>query len=130
MDELLRWVTPIMQFRRTAVADTDLLGPRIAAGDKVVLCYAAANRDPAVFADPDRLDLGRRPNPHLAFGVGPHYCIGSHLAALEARTMLDALRPHLSRLRLAGPPVRLASSFVNGIKSLPFSVAGRADSAA
>ncbi len=130
VDELLRWVTPIMQFRRTAVADTELHGRQLAAGDKVVLYYVAANRDEAVYADPDRLDLGRRPNPHLAFGVGPHYCIGSHLASLEARAMLDALRPHLSRLRLAGPPVRLASSFMNGIKSLPVEFADRAGSAA
>ena len=130
VDELLRWVSPIMQFRRTAVTDTDLHGRPIRAGDKVVLYYVSANRDEAVYADPDRLDLGRRPNPHLAFGVGPHYCVGSHLAALEARTFLDQLRPHLARLRLAGPPVRLASSFMNGIKSLPVTFDGRAESAA
>jgi hypothetical protein len=122
VDELLRWVSPTMQFRRTAVADTELRGQPIRAGDKVVLYYISANRDEAVYPDPDRLDLGRSPNPHLAFGVGPHYCVGSHLAQLEARAMLDALRPLLPRLRLAGPPTRLGSTFVNGIKSLPMAL--------
>jgi cytochrome P450 len=119
VEELLRWVTPIMQFRRTAVRDTTLAGQPIAAGDKVVLYYAAANRDPAVFADPDRLDLARDPNPHLAFGVGPHFCLGASLARVEARALLSALRPYLPTLELTGPPVRLASNFVNGLKSLP-----------
>jgi cytochrome P450 len=123
VDELLRWITPIMQFRRTAVADTELDGQRIEAGQKVVLYYISANRDEAVFGEPDRLDLGRQPNPQLAFGVGPHYCLGSHLAHLEARILLDTLRPHLTRLRLAGPVTRLESSFMNGLKSAPMTVA-------
>lgn len=122
VDELLRWVSPTMQFRRTAVRNTVLDGQPLQAGDKVVLYYISANRDEEVFAEPDRLDLGRRPNPHLAFGVGPHYCLGSHLAHLEAATLLDTLRPYLPRLRRVGPTVRLASSFVNGIKSLPLTV--------
>ncbi len=124
VDEFLRWVSPIMQFRRTATADTELGGRQLAAGDKVVLYYVSANRDPAAFTGPDRLDLARRSNPHLAFGVGSHYCLGSHLAPLEARALLDALRPELPRLRALGPPVRLASNFVNGIKSFPISLAG------
>jgi cytochrome P450 len=119
VDELLRWVTPIMQFRRTSTVDTELDGQPIRAGDKVVLYYVSANRDERAFAVPDRLDLSRRPNPHLAFGVGPHYCLGSHLAHREAQELLDALRPHLPRLRSAGPAVRLESSFMNGIKALP-----------
>jgi len=119
VDELLRWITPIMQFRRTAVRDTELDGQRIEAGQKVVLYYISANRDERVFAGPDRLDLARRPNPHLAFGVGPHYCLGSHLAHTEARILIDALRPHLTRLRPAGPVVRLEANFMNGIKSAP-----------
>jgi cytochrome P450 len=122
VDELLRWVTPIMQFRRTASADTELDGQRIEAGQKVVLYYISANRDEAVFTDPDQLDLGRQPNPQLSFGTGPHYCLGSQLAHLEARTVLDVLRPHLGRLRLAGPVVRLESNFMNGIKSAPMSL--------
>ena len=124
VDEFLRWVTPIMQFRRTAAADTCLEGQQIREGDKVVLYYISANRDEAVFARPGRLDLGRQPNPHLAFGVGPHYCLGSHLAHLEARILLDTLRPHLHRLRLTGPAVRLESTFMNGIKALPMALTG------
>jgi cytochrome P450 len=124
VDELLRWITPIMQFRRTSTVDTELDGQPIRAGDKVVLYYASANRDERVFAVPDRLDLSRRPNPHLAFGVGPHFCLGSHLAHLEAQVLLDTLRPHLFRLRLAGSVVRLESTFMNGIKALPMEFAG------
>jgi len=122
VDELLRWVTPIMQFRRTATVDAELSGQRILAGQKVVLYYISANRDEAVFRHPDRLDLGRTPNPHLSFGAGPHFCLGSHLARLEARMLIDALRPHLAGLRLTGPAVRLESSFMHGIKSLPMAL--------
>lgn len=119
VEELLRWVTPIMQFRRTATRDTSLDGQPIAAGDKVVLYFVSANRDEAVFDRPDRLDLGRADNPHLAFGIGPHFCLGAHLARLEAATLLDTLRPVLSRLELAGPVVRMESNFMNAITSLP-----------
>jgi cytochrome P450 len=124
VDELLRYVSPVMQFRRTALADTELGGQRIAAGDKVVLYFVSANRDEGVFRDPDSLDLRRRPNPHLAFGVGPHYCVGSHIAHLEAQVLLDAMRPHLRRLCLAGPVVRMESTFMSGIKSLPMAFGG------
>ena len=119
VEEMLRWVTPIMQFRRTAVADTVLDGQPIAAGDKMVLYYISANRDERVFAEPDRLRLDRSPNPHLAFGVGPHYCLGARLAKTEAAALFGLLRPHLPRLAFTGPPVRLRSNFMNGIKSLP-----------
>jgi cytochrome P450 len=127
VEELLRWVTPIMQFRRTATRDTELDGQRIGEGDKVVLYFVSANRDEAVFDAPDSLDVGRTPNPHLAFGIGPHFCLGAHLARLEATVLLDELRPHLSRLELTGPVVRLESNFMNGIKSMParFARAGR-----
>jgi cytochrome P450 len=119
VEELLRWVTPIMQFRRTAVCDTELDRQPIRAGDKVVLSYTSANRDEAVFPAPDRLDLGRPANPHLAFGVGAHMCLGARLARLEAAALLEALRPHLTRFELAGPPARMASNFMNGVKSMP-----------
>ncbi|MFC4014138.1 cytochrome P450 [Nonomuraea purpurea] len=119
VEELLRWVTPIMQFRRTARRDTVLCGRRIAAGDKVILYYISANRDAAVFPDPDRLDLGRAPNPHLAFGTGPHFCLGAHLARLEAGELLSALLPHLPALRRAGPAERMRSTFMNAIVRLP-----------
>jgi cytochrome P450 len=119
VEELLRHVSPVMQFRRTAVVDTELDGQPIAAGDKVVLYYVSGNRDEAVFADPMRLDLTRRPNPHLSFGQGPHFCLGAALARLEAAAMLEALGPDLARLELAAPPQRLQSNFVNGLKAMP-----------
>ncbi|WP_257902755.1 cytochrome P450 [Saccharothrix obliqua] len=119
VEELIRWITPIMQFRRTAVRDTELGGQRIAEGDKVVVYYTSANRDAAVFTDPDRLDLGRDPNRHLSFGIGPHFCLGAHLARLELRALLTAVLPHLGGLALTGPPVRMASNFVNAVKSMP-----------
>ncbi|HEU4425844.1 MAG TPA: cytochrome P450 [Pilimelia sp.] len=118
-EEMLRWVTPIMQFRRTATADTELSGQPIRAGDKVVIYYISANRDEAVFAKPDRLDVARSPNPHLAFGTGPHTCLGARLAHAEFQALLRLLLPHLRRFELTGPPRRLESNFVNGIKSMP-----------
>lgn len=124
VEELIRWVTPIMQFRRTATADTELSGRHIAEGDKVVLYYTSANRDERRFAGADTLDLGRDPNPHLAFGIGPHYCLGAHLARLELATLLTWLRPHLSGLALTTTPVRLESNFVNAVKSMPARLVG------
>jgi cytochrome P450 len=117
--ELVRFITPIMQFRRTATRDTSLCGQDIQAGDKVVLYYVSANRDAAVFTDPGQLDLGRDPNPHLAFGIGAHFCLGSHLARLELAALLNELRPYLAGLELNGAPARLESNFVNGVKSMP-----------
>lgn len=125
IEELLRWVSPTMQFRRTATADTELAGQEIAAGDKVVLYYIAANRDPEVFDDPHTLRFDRPSNPHLAFGIGPHFCLGANLARLELRALLTALASDLPSLRLAGAPVRLASNFVNGLKGLPLSLEER-----
>ena len=119
VDEFLRVVTPIMQFRRTATRAVELAGAAIGAGDKVVLFYGSGNRDERVFTAPDRVDLARDPNPHLAFGIGPHFCLGSHLARLESATLLAELRPYLARLRLDGAVVRLESNFVNGIKAMP-----------
>jgi cytochrome P450 len=119
VEELIRWVTPIMQFRRTATRDIELCGELIPAGAKVVLYYVSANRDPAVFAQPDQLKLDRDPNPHVSFGAGPHYCLGAHLARLELGELLNAMRPYLQTLELTGSVERLASNFVNGVKSMP-----------
>jgi cytochrome P450 len=119
VEEFLRWVSPIMQFRRTAVQDTELNGQPIKAGDKIMLYYVSANRDEEVFPHADQLDLQRTPNPHVAFGIGPHFCLGAHLARLEAVTLFEMLRPHLPRFELTGPVVRLKSNFMNGIKSMP-----------
>jgi cytochrome P450 len=119
VEELLRWVSPITHMRRTATRDVELRGQRIRAGEKVVLWYASANRDEEVFERPFRFDVRRRPNRHLAFGVGEHFCLGSHLARMETRVLFEELLRRLPDLDLAGPVRRLASNFVNGIVSMP-----------
>ncbi|MEU1011865.1 cytochrome P450 [Streptomyces sp. NPDC005890] len=120
VDELLRWHPPVLTFRRTAVRDTELAGREIRAGDKVVVFHASANRDERVFTAPDRLDLARSPNPHVSFGDGPHVCLGGHFARLQLRLLHEEVLRVLPRPpRLAGPPRRLVSNFINGIKSLP-----------
>ncbi|MFC5213449.1 cytochrome P450 [Streptomyces coerulescens] len=122
VDELLRWHPPVLTFRRTAAQDTELAGRRIRAGDKVVVFHASANRDERVFTDPDRLDLSRTPNPHVSFGDGPHVCLGAHFARLQLRVLYGETLRTLPALRPAGPPERLVSNFINGIKSLPLQI--------
>jgi cholest-4-en-3-one 26-monooxygenase len=119
-EEIVRWVSPVNMFRRTAVHDTELSGQRVAAGDKVVVFYSSANRDDGAFASPDQFDVGRDPNPHVGFGGGgPHFCLGRHLAALELRILLQALTERMPGIRLDGEPSRLRSNFINGIKHMP-----------
>jgi cytochrome P450 len=120
-DEMLRWWTPVIHFRRTATEDTELAGQRIAAGDKVVVYFASANRDPRVFDDPDTFDVGRSAGDHLSFGHGPHYCLGSMLGKAQLVAMFDALLDRLVEVRAAGEPRRLRSNFQHGIKHLPIS---------
>jgi cytochrome P450 len=105
--------------RRTATRDVELRGQQIRAGEKVVLWYASANRDEEVFEKPFRFDVRRRPNRHLAFGIGEHFCLGSHLARMETRVIFEELLRRLPDLELAGPVQRLRSNFVNGIVSMP-----------
>jgi cytochrome P450 len=119
VEEMLRFWTPVMHFRRTAVSDVRLSDVDIRAGDKVVVWFSSANRDPAVFPDPDTFDVGRTPNDHLTFGHGPHFCLGAHLARVQLRAMFDAVLDQLGFVELAGEPVRLRSNFQNGLKSLP-----------
>ncbi len=119
IEEMLRYVSPIMCFRRTAQRDLELGGEAIREGDRVVIWYASANRDAEVFEDPDRFDVGRRPNDHLGFGIGPHFCLGAHLARLEIRIMFEELLRRLPDIELDGPVARLRSDFVNGIKRMP-----------
>ncbi|MEV0431407.1 cytochrome P450 [Micromonospora sp. NPDC050495] len=119
VDELLRWWTPVMVFRRTATADTAVAGVPVRAGQKVVVSFASANRDERVFADPDRLDLARHPNPHLVFGHGPHFCLGAHLARCQLRALVGALLAGTTSISYAGPPVFLRSTFQRGVKRLP-----------
>ncbi|MBO1335523.1 cytochrome P450 [Streptomyces sp. VRA16 Mangrove soil] len=118
VDELLRRHPPVLTFRRTANEDTTLSGTRIAKGDKVVVLHASANHDERVFPDPFRLDPARSPNPHVSFGDGPHVCLGAHFARLQLRVLYEEVGRALPTLTLAGPPRRLVSNFINGIKEL------------
>ncbi|ETK31925.1 cytochrome P450 [Microbispora sp. ATCC PTA-5024] len=125
-DEIVRWVSPVNLFRRTATADTEIRGQRIGEGDKVVVFYASANRDADVFADPDVFDVGRDPNPQIGFGGGgAHFCLGNHLAKLELRVLYEVLAQRLPEIRQTGEARRLRSNFINGIKTLPVSLKGR-----
>jgi cholest-4-en-3-one 26-monooxygenase len=120
VEEMLRWVTPVMQFQRTAQRETEIAGQPIAEGDRVALYYVSANRDESVFDRADRFDAGRQPNDHLTFGAGgPHFCLGASLARLEARLMFEELLRRLPDLELNGPPRRLRSNHINGIKAMP-----------
>ena len=119
IDELIRYVTPVNHMVRTATADYELRGQKIRAGDRLVLFYASANRDEEVFDAPDALRLERDPNPHLAFGIGEHFCIGSHLARKTTNALFRELLPRLEHVELAGTPQRTASNLVPGIKHLP-----------
>jgi cytochrome P450 len=119
VEEMLRWWTPVMTFRRTAAVEVTLAGVDIAAGDKVVVSFSSANRDEGVFADPDRFDIERSPNPHLSFGHGPHFCLGAHLARVQMRAMFSALLAAVDELSYAGEPDYLQSNFQRGVKRLP-----------
>jgi cytochrome P450 len=119
VDEMLRWWTPVMTFRRTAAADCELAGQRIREGDKVVVSFASANRDEAVFAGADRFDIHRHPNPHLVFGHGPHFCLGAHLARTQMAVLLREVLARTSTLSYAGEPSLLRSNFQRGVKRLP-----------
>jgi cytochrome P450 len=122
-EEILRWATPVMHFRRTATKDVELRGQRIRAGDKVVTWYISANRDEEVFPDPYRFDVTRTPNDHVTFGPGgPHFCLGAHLARLETKILFQELLPRLRSIELVGPVERIRSDFVNGIKRMPVRV--------
>jgi cytochrome P450 len=119
VEEMLRWWTPVMTFRRTAAADCELAGQRIAAGDKVVVSFTSANRDDAVFTGPGRFDIRRHPNPHLVFGHGPHFCLGAHLARAQMRALFEEVLARTSSLTYAGRPAYLRSNFQRGVKRLP-----------
>src|SRR2546430_50254 len=119
VEEILRWATPVMHFRRTATRDVELRGQRIKAGDKVVTWYISANRDEEVFPDPHRFDVMRTPNDHVTFGPGgPHFCLGAHLARLETKIVFQDLLPRLRSIEITGSVERIRSDFVNGIKRM------------
>jgi cytochrome P450 len=124
VEELLRFSSPVWFFRRTAASDTAIRGTRIAAGDKVVVWFAAGNRDPDRYPDPHRLDLARNPADHLTFGRGgPHFCLGAHLAKLELRVFFEEFVDRVSSIELGGRPERIRSNFANGLKRLRVRVA-------
>ena len=121
VEEIVRHVTPVIQFRRTVTGDCELGGRELHRGDKLLLFYSSANRDETVFADPERFDITRTPNPHVGFGgPGPHFCLGANLARQEITVMLRELLTRLPEIHTVGQPERLLSFFVNGIKRMPF----------
>ena len=120
VEEIVRYVSPVIWMRRTVTQDTVMNGHEYRENDKVLLFYQAANRDEAVFADPDRFDITRSPNPHVGFGsAGPHFCLGAHLARREISAILRELLTRVPDIRAAGEPDYLLSNFINGIKHLP-----------
>ncbi|MCW2945036.1 MAG: cytochrome [Actinoallomurus sp.] len=121
VEEIVRYASPVIWMRRTATRDTELNGHEFKAGDKMLLYYWSANRDETVFENPEVFDITRDPNPHVGFGgPGPHFCLGSHLARREISVMFRELFKRAPGIRSAGPPDRLLSSFINGIKHLPY----------
>ena len=120
IEELLRWVSPVVYMRRTATRDTQLHDKQIAEGDKVVMYYGSANRDPNAFDAPETFDITRWPNEHVAFGGGgPHFCLGAHLGRAEIQAMLREIITRLEGLRVAQEPEWLPSTFISGVKHLP-----------
>jgi cholest-4-en-3-one 26-monooxygenase len=122
VEEMLRWETPISYFRRTAMADTEIRGERIQRGQRVVMCYASANRDEEEFVNPDIFDVTRKPNNHLSFGHGPHFCLGANLARVEIRILFEQIIQRQLRLELRGEIRRARSNFQNRIKQMPVSL--------
>jgi cytochrome P450 len=126
VEEMLRWTTVTMHFRRTLTVDTELRGKPLKAGDKVVLWYSSADFDEDHFDRPDVFDPARKPNDHVAFGLhSPHLCLGAHLARLEIRVLFDEMARRWEKVELDGEPERLRSNFISGMKTLPIRVTWR-----
>ncbi|MGA9491270.1 MAG: cytochrome P450 [Mycobacterium sp.] len=119
VEEMIRWVTPVKEFMRTAAKDTEVRGVPIAAGESLLLSYVSGNRDEDAFSDPFRFDIGRDPNKHLAFGYGVHFCLGAALARMEVNSFFTELLPKLESIELTGDPEYVATTFVGGLKHLP-----------
>jgi cytochrome P450 family 142 subfamily A polypeptide 1 len=120
VEELLRWVSPIKNMGRTVTTDTELAGQRLEAGDQLMVIYPSANRDAEVFDEPDRFDITRQPNPHVAFGFGPHFCLGASLARLELSILFTQVLERMGDLTLATEPgPRRASNFISGPEHMP-----------
>lgn len=121
IEEILRWETPVIYFRRTAAMDTEIHGQKIKQGQRLVMCYAAANRDEEVFRNPDSFDIARKPNEHLAFGHGPHFCLGARTARMELRIFLEEILKRRIHFRICGDVIRERSNFINRIIRMPVS---------
>lgn len=119
VEEILRWVSAVAYMRRTATQDTEIRGQKIAKGDKLVMWYGAANRDEDAFENPDKFDVTRDPNEHIAFGYGQHRCLGARLAQLQLRVMFTELLTRIPDMEMTGPVSRLRTNFINGIKHMP-----------
>jgi hypothetical protein len=119
VEEIVRWTTPVNYMMRTVACDYELGGQKLREDDRLILFYASANRDEKIFDDPYTFKVDRSPNPHLGFGIGEHFCLGSHLARASQRALFRKLIPRLEEVELTGPAERLASSFVAGVKHLP-----------
>lgn len=119
VEEIIRWVTPVKEFMRTATADTEVRGVPIAQGESVYLSYVSANHDEDVFDDPFSFDVGRDPNKHLSFGHGVHFCVASALARMEIDSFFRELIPRLDAIEMAGAPQLISTTFVGGVKHLP-----------
>jgi cytochrome P450 len=123
VSEIIRWQTPVIHMRRTATRDTELAGRRIGRGDKVVMWYVSGNRDETAIDDPDGFVVGRpRPRQHLSFGAGIHRCVGDRLAEMQLRILWEEILKRDLALEIVGPPVRLYSNFIRGIRSLPVTI--------
>jgi len=119
VEEILRWSSPVIGFRRTTAVDVEVAGQQIPAGDPVTILYASANFDETVFPEPERFDITRTPNPHVAFGTGPHVCLGAAVARLEIRVVLEELLDRVADITQSGPIAYTRDSFLRGVKSLP-----------
>jgi cytochrome P450 len=119
VEEVLRFCNPVHYLRRTAASDTELGGKRVKAGDKVALYFTSANRDEDVFIEPQRFDIRRTPNPHLSFGIGSHFCLGAHVARLQARLFFEELLSGFSTIELGDAPTKVRSNLTNGYRRLP-----------
>ncbi len=119
VEEIVRWVSPVVQFCRTAVEDVEVRGTRVRQGEACCIFYPSANRDEDVFPDPFTFRVDRTPNEHYGFGIGVHFCLGANLARLELQEIFKRLVARLDRVELAGPVDRMHSSFVGGIKRMP-----------
>lgn len=127
VEEILRWVSPVNHMRRTVTRDAEIRGQRMVEGDKVVMWYGMANRDPDIFTDPWKFDVARADNTHLAFGIGEHFCLGARLARLQLATVFDEIMKQLPGMafELAGDVTWVRTNFINGVKTMPVSISAR-----